>query len=98
MNSGGRITVLKLGGSVLTGAEAYRRAAAFVATFADAGARIVVVVSAEFGHTDSLLREAEQFAAVPDADALALLWSTGECNRSRCSRWRSTRRAWRRSD
>ena len=78
MNSGGRITVLKLGGSVLTGAEAYRRAAAFVVTLADAGARIVVVVSAEFGHTDSLLREAEQFTAVPDPDALALLWSTGE--------------------
>jgi aspartate kinase len=73
------LTVIKLGGSVLTDAAAYRRAAAFVGTLAAvAGARVVVVVSAEFGHTDALLSEAQRLVAVPDPDALALLWSTGE--------------------
>jgi aspartate kinase len=36
------------------------------------------VVSAESGHTDALFGEAAQLAAVPDAAALDLLWSTGE--------------------
>jgi aspartate kinase len=73
------LTVIKLGGSVLTDAAAYRRAAAFVGTLAAVpGARVVVVVSAEFGHTDALLIEAQRFVAAPDPDALALLWSTGE--------------------
>jgi aspartate kinase len=73
------LTVIKLGGSVLTDAAAYRRAAAFVGTLAAVpGARVVAVVSAECGHTDALLIEAQRFVAVPDPDALALLWSTGE--------------------
>jgi aspartate kinase len=73
------LTVLKLGGSVLTGRDAYRTAAAFLASrAASPDSRLLVVVSAELGHTDALLDEARAFAAEPDADALDLLWSTGE--------------------
>ena len=73
------VTVLKVGGSVLTNAGAYHRAAAFVrALTTDRQARVVAVVSAELGHTDALLAEARQLTDAPDADVLALLWSTGE--------------------
>ena len=73
------VTVVKLGGSVLTNADAYRRAATFVGGLAAApGARVVAVVSAEQGHTDALLGEARGLTDEPDDDALALLWSTGE--------------------
>ena len=73
------VTVLKLGGSVLTNAGAYQRAAAFVRSLTiDRHARVVAVVSAALGHTDALLAEARQLTEAPDADVLALLWSTGE--------------------
>jgi aspartate kinase len=73
------VMVVKLGGSVLTCASAYRQAARFVGTLAAAtDARVVAVVSAEQGHTDELFDEARHFIATPDPDALALLWSTGE--------------------
>ncbi len=73
------LTVLKLGGSVLTGPEAYTRAARFVASLVtESGGRVVAVVSAEQGHTDELLSEAQQLTPTPDSDALDLLWSTGE--------------------
>ena len=73
------VMVVKLGGSVLTCASAYRQAAGFVGTLAAAtDARVVAVVSAERGHTDKLFDEARHFIATPDPDALALLWSTGE--------------------
>jgi aspartate kinase len=72
-------TVVKLGGSVLTNGEAYRRAAGFVASLLSTTAtRVVAVVSAEFGHTDQLLDEARRFNARPDPGALDLLWATGE--------------------
>jgi aspartate kinase len=77
-NSAG-LTVLKLGGSVLTNAGAYHHAAAFVRSLTtNPQARVVAVVSAELGHTDALLAEARQLTDAPDADVLALLWSTGE--------------------
>jgi aspartate kinase len=74
------VAVLKLGGSVLTGPAAYRRAAEFVATRrrADPGTRLAVVVSAENGQTDALLQAAREIDPEPDAAALDLLWSTGE--------------------
>jgi aspartate kinase len=73
------VTVLKIGGSVLTNADAYRRTAAFVRSLTtDRRARVVAVVSAELGRTDALLAEARQLTDAPDADVLALLWSTGE--------------------
>lgn len=74
------VTVLKIGGSVLTGAAGYRRAAQFVADrLSTSGERLVVVVSAEHGHTDALHQEARALShGAPDGDLLDLLWSTGE--------------------
>jgi aspartate kinase len=74
-----RLAIVKLGGSVLTGLEAYQQAASFLKREGGDGAwRIVAVVSAEYGHTDALAREASELAATPDPAALDLLWSTGE--------------------
>lgn len=71
--------VIKIGGSVLTGLQSYRAAALFLAREVGRGIRrFVVVVSAEFGHTDALANEARSLEAIPDAAALDLLWSTGE--------------------
>jgi aspartate kinase len=73
------VTVLKIGGSVLTSLDAYRHAASSLAALVVPGVRrIVAVVSAQEGHTDALLAEARAFGATPDADTLDLLWSTGE--------------------
>lgn len=73
------LAVVKLGGSVLTGLAAYQAAASFLRNEARQGAwRLVAVVSAEYGHTDSLEREASELAATPDPASLDLLWSTGE--------------------
>lgn len=75
-----RTTVLKIGGSVLTGPQAYRRAAAHIGTrlCTSPGERIVAVVSAELGVTDRLLATAVGIVEHPDARTLDLLWSTGE--------------------
>lgn len=79
-----RVTVLKLGGSVLTGRDGYAAAADWLAErLAATDDRFVVVVSAEYGHTDALHREAlaqlsSASSTVPHADLLDLLWSTGE--------------------
>lgn len=74
------ITVIKVGGSVLTDGAAYRRAATFVAARLreDPDERLVVVVSAEYGVTDALLATAREIVEVPDPATLDLLWSTGE--------------------
>lgn len=74
-----RVTVLKLGGSVLTGRDGYVAAAEWLkARLASTDDRFVVVVSAEQGHTDELHHEAQELAAEPMPDLLDLLWSTGE--------------------
>lgn len=74
------VTVIKIGGSVLTGASAYGRVAGFLADrlAEHAGERLVVVVSAESGVTDTLLETARGIVADPDPATLDLLWSTGE--------------------
>jgi len=73
-----RVTVLKLGGSVLTGRDGYVAAADWLnERLATSDGRFVVVVSAEFGHTDELYREARELGD-PSGDLLDLLWSTGE--------------------
>ena len=69
--------VIKLGGSVLTGARAYARAADWLAGRVF-GPPLLVVVSAELGTTDRLLAEAAAIAGEPEARALDLLWATGE--------------------
>jgi len=74
------IAVFKIGGSVLTGRQAFRRVAAFIGDrLAEAsGERLVIVVSAENGTTDALLELATGIVAEPDPTTLDLLWSTGE--------------------
>lgn len=73
------VAVLKFGGSVLNGADTYRRAARFLRDeVSRTRARIVAVVSAEFGHTDELWRQAASVSDTVDDDARDLLWSTGE--------------------
>lgn len=74
------VTVVKIGGSVLTGDEGYASAATFLTRrLAESDERFVVVVSAEFGHTDALYQEANAAASgTPDPALLDLLWSTGE--------------------
>lgn len=74
------VVVLKIGGSVLTGPNAYRRAAEFIASrvCGNPSERIVAVVSAESGVTDALLSTARDIVEDPDQHAVDLLWSTGE--------------------
>jgi aspartate kinase len=74
------LSVVKIGGSVLTGPPAFRRAASFVAQLLADGPnrQLVVVVSAEHGMTDALLSSAQDFVPDPDPETLDLLWSTGE--------------------
>ena len=76
----GCIAVIKIGGSVFTGRDAYVRAAAAIATrLAHAPEeRLLVVVSAEHGETDALLATARDIAENPDPATVDLLWSTGE--------------------
>jgi aspartate kinase len=86
------LSVLKLGGSVLRDEASYASAARFLHTrlASHQDERLVVIVSAPYGMTDALLAEA---TAIVDrgtqsglagssidvsADALDLLWSTGE--------------------
>jgi aspartate kinase len=72
--------VVKIGGSVLTGATAYRRVAEIIGNrLAERPAeRILAIVSAEKGLSDALLASARDITCDPDPDTLDLLWSTGE--------------------
>ena len=74
------LRVIKIGGSVLTGPAAYRRAAAFLEQqlARHPGGKILAIVSAEHGLTDALFTTACELAPEPDQEALDLLWSTGE--------------------
>jgi aspartate kinase len=75
-----RLSVLKLGGSVLRDDASYKAAAHFLQTrlALNQDERLVVIVSAQHGTTDYLLAEAQIIANEPAQDALDLLWSTGE--------------------
>lgn len=74
------LAVIKIGGSILTGASAYKRAAAFIRNRLAAAPdeRLVLVVSAQKGATDSLEQIAKDIVASPRKQSLDLLWSTGE--------------------
>ena len=78
--AGNTVAVVKIGGSILINARAYRRAANFIRNRHRAAPqeRLVVVVSAQEGATDTLERAARKIAPQPDPAALDLLWSTGE--------------------
>jgi aspartokinase len=75
-----KIVVLKVGGSVLTGAKAYRRVALFLKQRVEStpSEKLVVVVSAQKLATDTLERRARRIVRTPGVRALDLLWSTGE--------------------
>jgi aspartate kinase len=74
------LAVIKIGGSILKSARAYRRAARYVRNryAASPDERFVVVVSAQEGVTDWLAATASQIVSQPNPAALDLLWSTGE--------------------
>ena len=74
------LAVIKIGGSILKNARAYRRAARYVRNryVASPDERFVVVVSAQEGVTDWLAATACQVISQPNSAALDLLWSTGE--------------------
>lgn len=78
--AGEPIAVIKIGGSILTNARAYRRAAVFVRNRhrVSPGERLVVVVSAQKDSTDALEDAAKKITDSPDPAALDILWSTGE--------------------
>jgi aspartate kinase len=74
------IAVIKIGGSILRNARAFRRAARCVRNrhIASPNELLVVVVSAQEGITDKLEARANEIVAQPNSSALDLLWSTGE--------------------
>ena len=80
-SQGGReIVVMKIGGSVLTGRNAFRRVAQFLKHRSEKARneKLVVVVSAEQGATDAMERQARAIVEDPALRSLDLLWSTGE--------------------
>jgi aspartate kinase len=75
-----RLSVLKIGGSVLRDDRSYASVARFLQTrlTLNQDERLVVIVSAQYGTTDDLQAEAQTIADDPAQPALDLLWSTGE--------------------
>lgn len=75
-----KTVVIKLGGSVLVGANSYGQASRFIVRRLHrcAEERFLVVVSAQNGLTDELERLARGIAVCPNTRSLDLLWSTGE--------------------
>src|ERR1700730_15974065 len=80
MNGTEKIVILKVGGSVLTGAKAFRRVALYLKRRSELvpSEKLVVVVSAQKLLTDTLERRARRVVRCPSVRALDLLWSTGE--------------------
>ena len=78
--STGKIVVLKVGGSVLTGVRAFRRTAIFLKHRRgfSPNEKLAVVVSAQKLATDTLERRARGILRNPSVRALDLLWSTAE--------------------
>jgi len=74
------LSVVKLGGSILTGPPAYQRCADWLRDrlSAEPARRLVAVVSAQLGETDALLAAAQAITPEPAPATLDLLWSTGE--------------------
>ncbi len=75
---GRSLTVLKFGGSILGTARDYAAAVADVRRHLRRGERVLAVVSALKGATDSLLADARYFGPEPEPGATASLLATGE--------------------
>ena len=75
-----RVSVMKIGGSILSGSTAFQKVARFIASRRRfrPDERLIVVVSAENGATDALLATARGVVSEPDPATMDLLWSTGE--------------------
>jgi len=75
-----RIVVLKLGGSVLSNQESYGHAARFLVRRLHqcSRERLLVVVSAQYGHTEELEILARSVTDLPSRRTLDLLWPIGE--------------------
>jgi len=75
-----RLSVVKLGGSILRNDRSYADAARFLHTrlTLNQDGRLVAIVSAQYRTTDGLEAEARTIASDPSPSALDLLWSTGE--------------------
>lgn len=78
------ITVLKLGGSILTGGDAVFRAVREIHDEVSRRRRVVAVVSAEWGATDGLDRLARRFTSGADSTAYTALLATGEARSAAC--------------
>ena len=76
--AGGRLLVQKFGGTSLGGVERIRAAAARVASFAAAGDRVIVVVSAMAGETDRLEELGQAVNAGQPAKEMDVLLAAGE--------------------
>lgn len=76
--NGRPLTVLKFGGSVLGTARDYAAAVADIKRHLKRGERVLAVVSALKGATDSLLADAHYFGPEPEPAATASLLATGE--------------------
>jgi len=72
------ILVQKFGGTSVANPERIKAVAAKVATFASAGHKIVVVVSAMSGETNKLINLAEEMMSSPEPREMDTIVSTGE--------------------
>jgi aspartate kinase len=80
LNVDGKIVVLKVGGSVLTGAKSYRRVGLYLKKriAEKPEEKLVVVVSARQDTTNVLEKHARRIVSSASVRTLDLLWATGE--------------------
>lgn len=77
------IVVLKFGGSVLHSSDDFARIKIEIEQLLSQGARVIAVVSAYFGVTELLIKEAQQRGLEPNTAAYAELIATGEFESAR---------------
>ncbi len=70
--------VMKFGGTSVADAERIKNAAARIVAKAEAGHRVVAVLSARGKETDRLIADAHEVSPVPDPREMDMLLSTGE--------------------
>lgn len=73
-----RLIVLKLGGSLIPSEQAVHQAAAEVQRWIRRGYKVLAVISALKGQTETLLTQSRTFVDDPDPHAQAMLLATGE--------------------
>jgi aspartate kinase len=76
--SGTETVVMKFGGTSVANAERIRNAARRIVQAADAGSRVVAVLSARGKHTDELVAMAHEVSDRPHPREMDMLLSTGE--------------------